>query len=177
MGLNWLEDTVSCLYKLKGYIVIENEDLILQGRHSDIDIIALKEGELLHIECQSWWGPSPKDEGKDFQRLKNRFENSQRQIFDKYKILDKDKLKLKKIFVTSGKPKKLTCGPWKKLQDFCDGHGIELIDRQDIIKELISELKKRYPHPSRVGKEEGITRFLLDLIHFGFIKDESRSKI
>lgn len=170
MGLNWLEDTVSCLYKLKGYVVIENEDLILQGRHSDIDVIAIKEGEFLHIECQSWWGPSINDEKKDFQRLKNRFENTQHQIFDKYKFLDKNKLTLKKIFVTSGKPKKHTTGPWERLQKFCEENGIELVNREEIIKDLILELKKKYPHPSRVGKEEGITRFLLDLIHFGFIK-------
>ena len=64
MGLNWVEDIVSHLYKLKGYMVIENEDLPMPIReyrgvrgHSDIDIIAIEDTELVHIECQSWWGP------------------------------------------------------------------------------------------------------------------------
>ena len=69
MALNWLEDIVSHLYKLKGYTVVENEDLPMPSTehrgirgHSDIDVIAIKANELMHIECQSWWGPSKKDE-------------------------------------------------------------------------------------------------------------------
>lgn len=113
MGLNWLEDVVSHLYKLQGYMVVENEDLKLpktanrtvQG-HSDIDVIAIKDNELIHLECQSWWGPSKEGERKDFQRLKDRFDHAPHLIFENYSFLSKN-MKVRKIFVTSGKPKKV----------------------------------------------------------------------
>lgn len=90
MGLNWVEDIVSHLYMLKGYMVIENEDLLMPiteyrgvRGHSDIDIIAIKDTELVHIECQSWWGPEKKDERKYFRQLKDRFELTPDVIFKK----------------------------------------------------------------------------------------------
>lgn len=178
MSLNWLEESVACLYKLKGYMIIENEDLPMPktesrtvSGHSDIDVIAIKENEIIHIECQSWWGPSKEDEKKELQRLKDRFEHTPSLIFKKYTFLNKDKFKLKNIFVTSGKPKKGRGGPWDRLQEFCNKNEIELVENFQIFKELISELRKKYPNYI-VGKEKGITRFLLDLIRYGFIKDE-----
>lgn len=113
MALNWIEDIVYHLYKLKGYMVIENEDLPMPRTeyrsvrgHSDIDIMAIKDTELLHIECQSWWGPKKGDEEEEFRRLKDRFEQAPVVIFEKYNFLDRGKLKIRNIFVTSGKPKK-----------------------------------------------------------------------
>ena len=178
MGLNWVEDIVSHLYKLKGYMVIENENLPMPRTkyrrvrgHSDIDIIAIKDTELVHIECQSWWGPAKKDEEKEFRRLKDRFEQSPDIIFKKYKFLDRDKLRIKNIFTAGGKPKKSRGnGPWDRLQKFCSKNGIELIEINSIIKELIVELKKKYPKPEKVGKEKGIARFLIHLIHNNFLK-------
>ena len=178
MGLNWVEEIVSHLYKLKGYLVIENEDLPMpetQYRsirgHSDIDVIAIKDSELIHIECQTWWGPKIKDnaEKKEFHRLKDRFERAHIVIFDKYTFLDKEKFKIKNIFVTSGKPKKSRNGPWDRLQDFCNKNDIELKEINSIIKEIITILKKKYPKPIKVGKETGIARFLIHLIHNDFI--------
>ncbi len=91
MGLNWVEDIVSHLYKLRGYMVVENEDLQMSKTanrtvrgHSDIDVIAIKNNELVHIECQSWWGPSKADEQKEFNRLKDRFDQAPVSIFKKY---------------------------------------------------------------------------------------------
>jgi hypothetical protein len=51
VGLNWVEDIVSHLYRLKGYMVVENEDLQMPKTHahSDIDVIAIRGRELLHI--------------------------------------------------------------------------------------------------------------------------------
>ncbi len=179
MGLNWVEDIVSHLYKLKGYMVIENEDLYLSksenrtvGGHSDIDVLAIKDKEILHIECQSWWGPSKSDERKQFDRLKNRFKHAPDATFNKYSFLDKNKISTKKkIFVTSGKPEKSRGnGPWDKLQSFCNKNNIELVEIKNVTKELISVLKNKYPKPDRVGKEEGIARFLIHLTHNDFLK-------
>ncbi len=177
MGLNWLEDLVSQYYKVRGYMVLENEDLPMPKTeyrrvrgHSDIDVIAIKKGEIIHVECQSWWGPGKADESKEFQRLKDRFAQAPDAIFDKYNFLDKNNFKIKNIFVTSGKPKKSRGnGPWDRLQDFCNKNGIELIEIDNIIKELIKELKKKYPKPEKVGKEEGIVRFLIYLMHHDFL--------
>ena len=108
---------------------------------------------------------------KEFRRLKDRFEEAPDVIFKKYKFLERDKLEIKNIFVTSGKPKKSRGnGPWDRLQTFCNKNGIELIEISSIIKELIVELKTKYPKPEKVGKEEGIARFLIHLIHNNFLK-------
>ena len=105
MGLNWVEDLVSHLYQLRGYLVIQNEDLPMTNRaHSDIDIIAIKDGEVIHVECQSWWGPR-KDDAQDLKRLKDRFESAPKRIFEKYAFL-RNGFTPKRVFVTSGKPKR-----------------------------------------------------------------------
>jgi len=177
MGLNWVEDIVSHLYRLRGYMVVENEDLLMPKTasrtvrgHSDIDIIAIKDNELIHIECQSWWVPSKADEQRQFQRLKDRFKYAPKLIFEKYSFLDKDKITVKNIFVTSGKPEKSKeNGPWDRLQEFCNKNGIELVEINKVIEDLISELKKRYSS-YQVGKERGIARFLIHLIQNDFLK-------
>jgi hypothetical protein len=180
MGLNWVEDIVSHLFKLKNYMVIENEDLPMPKTeyrrvrgHSDIDVIAIKSGELVHVECQSWWGPSKKDESKEFRRLKDRFEQAADLVFEKYNFLDTNKLQMRRnIFVTSGKPKKRARnlkGPWDRLQEFCNNNEIELVEINSIIYELIAKLKDKYPKPEKIGKEEGIARFLIHLIHNDFL--------
>jgi len=177
MGFNWIEDIVSHLYKLNGYMVIGNEDLPMPKTkyrgvrgHSDIDILAISDTELIHIECQSWWGPSKADEEKEFRRLNDRFEQAPNVIYGKYKFLDRSKLKVKNIFVTSGKPKKSRGdGPWDRLQKFCSDQGIELVEINSIINQLIDRLKKQYPKPEKVGREEGIARFLIHLTHNDFL--------
>ncbi len=78
---------------------------------------------------------------------------------------------MENIFVTSGKPKKSRGdGPWDRLQKFCNKNGIKLVEINQVIKDLISELKNKYPMPQEVGKEEGIARFLIHLIHNDFLK-------
>ncbi len=92
-------------------------------------------------------------------------------IFKKYNFLKLNKFKIKNIFVTSGKPKKSRGdGPCDRLQKFCSKHEIELVEINSIIKELIKELKNKYPKPEKVGKEEGIARFLIHLIHNNLLK-------
>jgi len=177
MGLNWVEDIVSHLYKLKGYMVIENEDLQMPKTeyrkvrgHSDIDIIAIKDKELIHVECQTCWVPKREDK-KYLRQLGDRFEQAPCRIFEKYEFLKRDELEVKNIFVTSGKPKKSSGhGPWDRLEKFCGGQNIELREINSIIRELIEEFKKRYPKPEKVGKEEGISRFLVHLIHNDFLQ-------
>jgi len=182
MGLNWVEDLVAHLFKVRGYLVIENEDLQLPRTedrairgHSDIDILAINDNEIIHIECQSWWGPAKADEGKQFKRLIERFENSPNYIFTRYPFLKiPGSTGIRKIFVTSGKPKRSTGrGPWDRLAQFCLNNGIELWEIDEVITKLIQELKKRYPRPQEIGKEEGIARFLLHLILRGFISNSS----
>jgi len=178
MGLNWVEDIVSHLYKLRGYMVVENEDLQMPQTktrrvrsHSDIDVIAIKGDELIHIECQSWWGPSRANEAKDFRRLKERFDYAPEAIFSKYSFLDGRSITVKNIFVTSGKPKRSRGnGPWDRLERFCNENGIELVEINEVIEDIISELRKKYPRAQIVGKEVGIARFLIHLIHNDFLK-------
>lgn len=178
MGLNWVEDVVAHLYRLRGYMVVENEDLPMPYSeyrrvrgHSDIDIIAIKDNELVHIESQTWWGPAKKDESKDFRRLKDRFDHTPDLIFNKYSFLDRHNITIRNIFVTSGKPKKSRGnGPWDRLDRFCSENGIELVEINTIIQELIGELRDRYPKPQEIGKEQGIARFLIHLIHNQFLR-------
>jgi hypothetical protein len=178
MALNWLEDVVSHLYRLKGYLVVENEDLQMpqtESRrvrgHSDIDVMAIKDGELVHVECQSWWGPARAEEERAFQRLRDRFEHAPEVIFDRYPFLDKHALATKRVFVTSGKPKRSRGnGPWDRLEAFCRKNGIELLEVNEVIEELISELRVKYPKAAGVGREVGIARFLLHLIQNDFLK-------
>lgn len=177
MGLNWVEDIVAHLYKLRGYLVIENQDLQMPydeyrkiRGHSDIDVLAIKNDELIHIECQSWWGPSLAEEAKEFRRLKDRFEHTVTLVFERDAFLNRNKMKVKNIFVTSGKAKKSTgSGPWDRLKSFCTENEILLVEINDIIRELIAELKMKYPKPELVGKETGIARFLIHLAHNDFL--------
>jgi hypothetical protein len=140
--------------------------------HSDIDVLAVKDNELVHIECQSWWGPARKDEDKDFTRLKDRFVHAPDLIFRKYPFLNERNNTVRNIFVTSGKPKKSSGnGPWDRLDRFCSENGIQLTEINTIIRDLIGELKGKYPRPQEIGKEEGIARFLMHLIHNQFLKE------
>ena len=181
MGLNWLEDIVAQLYKLKGYIVLQNEDLPMPIKdyrtvrgYSDIDVLAIKGNKVLHIECQSWWSPSPKEEEKVFRKLKDRFNQAETVIFEKYTFLNKNKFKVTNIFVVGGKPNRPRKGGlWDRLEQFGRKNGIQLVDVNTIIKEVIEILKQRYPRKERIGREEGVIRFLLHLIHNGFIKTSS----
>jgi hypothetical protein len=178
MALNWLEDIVSHLYRLKGYLVVENEDLQMpqtESRrvrgHSDIDVMAIRGGELVHIECQSWWGPARAEEEKAFERLRDRFEHAPEVVFDRYPFLDRQAFTAKRVFVTSGKPKRgRGNGPWARLETFCEENEIELVEVNEVIEELISELRGKYPRAAEIGREVGIARFLLHLIHNDFLK-------
>ena len=135
--------------------------------HSDIDILAIKQDELVHIECQSWWGP-PKDDARDLKRLKDRFEIASTMVFYKHPFLRG--FTSKRVFVTSGKPKHgRGNGPWDRLSRFCSQNQIELVEINAVIRQLVDELKEAYPTTHKVGKEEGIARFLIHMIHNDFL--------
>jgi len=60
MTKNWVEDLVAEFYRLQGYFVATNLDLPMPKTeyrkvrgHSDIDVLAIKNNEVKHIECQS----------------------------------------------------------------------------------------------------------------------------
>jgi len=176
MALNWLEEVVSRYYKLCKYVVIENEDLqmpITKYRkikgHSDIDIIAIKDGKLLHVECQVNWCPGKSGEKKAFRGLRDKFERTPDVLFKRYSFLRQYGTIIKR-FVTSGSQNPQPNGPWSRLQEFCEKEGIELIEINTIIEDLIRELRERYPKPNRVGAEKGIARFLIHLIHNDFLQ-------
>jgi len=65
MALNWVEELVGQLYQTKkGYLVVYDLDLPMPKTdsrsvrgHSDIDVLAISNGEVVNVECQSWWGP------------------------------------------------------------------------------------------------------------------------
>ena len=177
MALNWVEEIVSHLYKLREYMVIENEDLPMpkgvSGR-AEADIIAFNDRELVHVECMTGWWPSTKNEAekREFQKLNSKFERVQKEIFEKYNFLKWRKLKIIKVFVTGGKAKNpRPNGPWSRLQDFCGKNRIKLMEINSIIEDLIEELRNKYPKREQVvGKEEGIARFLMHLIHNDFLQ-------
>jgi hypothetical protein len=138
--------------------------------HSDIDVLAISKSEVVHIQCQSWWGPGKASEPKELNRLGCRFGVAPDVIRKKYPFLDGRTIRNR--FVTTGKPKRLdTDGPWSRLQAFCFSNGIELVEVNTILRELVVLLRQKYPRPDRVGKEPSLTRFLLHLIHNGFVNE------
>jgi len=178
MGLNWIEDIVAQLYKLKGYMVLEDEIVLLPRNikravqaPTDLDVVAINEKEVIHIECQTWWVPDKHQEVIMKQKLKEKYKISKKILFQRYKLLNKNKQIFRKIFVVGGKPKEGRKGPWSRLEKFCKRNKIELIDINDIIKEMIIILKEKYPKGKPIGKERGIVRFLMHLIQNNFIKE------
>ena len=172
MALNWLEDVVSHLYKLRGYIVLENEDLPMPegvpGR-GEADVIAFKDREMVHVECATWWGPGIAGEQKAFQQLNSKFERVPDQIFRRYSFLERYG-PIIKIFVTCTTNANRQHGrPWDNLQAWCNDNDIELIEINSVIEDLIRELRKENPGLGRVGVK-GIALFLMHLIHNDFLK-------
>ena len=177
MALNWVEELVGQLYQTKGYLVVYDVDLPMPKTdsrsvrgHSDIDVLAISNDEVVHVECQSWWGPDRASEPKELKRLKDRFDVAPDVIRTKYPFLDCRTIRNR--FVTTEKPKRLgTDGPWNRLQAFCSSNGIELVEVNTILRELVALLRQKYPRPDRVGKEPFLTKFLLHLIHNGFVNE------
>ncbi len=180
MGLNWLENLIAHLYQIRGYMVIQNLDLPMPKNesrsvrgHSDVDIMAINKTEIIHIECQSWWGPDLASEKRELKRLKTRFDHAPKMIRERFPFLKRNS-KFVNVFVTSGKPKRgQGKGPWSRLQKFCAEEDIELREINMVIEELIFELRKKYPRPDRVGKEPPLARFLLHLIHNNFLRENT----
>ena len=169
MGISWVEDLVSEYYKLKGYLVIENEDIVLPKKsnrivqaHSDIDILAIKENEIIHAECVLFWGPSKKDEPKWKAKLKDNLQKAE----EKIKQNLGNQIKIKNVLVVGYKPNNpKEDGPWRRLEVFCSEEDIILIDLNDVIKKLIHNLKKKYPKSKgKVGKHNKLISFLIYLL-------------
>jgi len=181
MGLNWVEDLVAHLYQIRGYMVIQNLDLPMpktESRsvrgHSDVDVLAINEAEIIHIECQSWWGPDKASERRELRRLEARFDQAPETIRERFPFL-KRKSKFVNVFVTSGKPKKVQGkGPWSRLQKFCYDNSIKLCEINTVIQDLIVELRNKYPTPYRVGKEPPLARFLLHLFHNNLLREKNK---
>lgn len=178
MALNWVEELVGQLYQTKGYLVVYDVDLPMPKTssrsvrgHSDIDVLAISSNrEVVHVECQSWWGPKRASEQNELKRLKDRFDVASNVIHTRYSFLEGQKVLNR--FVTTGKPKRLgTDGPWNRLQTFCTNNEIELVEVNSILRELVKLLRQKYPKSDRVGKEPSLTRFLLHLIHNGFVNE------
>lgn len=177
MALNWIEEIVGELYQIKGYLVVYDVDFQMpktEGRrvrgHSDIDVLAISNDEVVHVECQTWWGPGIASENREFERLKARFIEAPNVIGKRFPFLHGRVIKNR--FVTTGKPMRLRPdGPWSRLQKFCSDNSVELVELNDILKELIKQLQRKYPRPDRVGKERSLTRFLLHLIHSRYLKE------
>lgn len=174
MALNWLEEVVSQLYKLRGYIVLENEDFPMPdgvGGRAEADIMAFKDGKLLQIECEGWWGYGTANEQEAFDKLNSKFLHAQNSIFNRYSFLEQYK-PIIKTFVAGGRVNNpRPDGPWNRLQAWCNDNDIELIEINSVIEDLIRELRLRRenPDPLRVG-EKGISQFLLHLILNDFLK-------
>ena len=148
--------------------------------HSDIDVLAIKNNEIIHVECQTWWGPKKENEDRERTRLKERFDVSSKVLFERYgflkNVFQTQPPTITKVFVTSGRPKKIqedeSEGSWRRLKDFCEENGIQLKEINDIVKEFIEKIREKYPKPNIIGKEESyVTRLLIHLIHNGFINE------
>jgi len=121
----------------------------------------------VHIECESWWGPSRDEEKKKLGHLKERFEVSPGELKGKFAFLTThlNQAGPRKVFVTSGKPTKSRGGPWERLETFCNEHDIELKEVKAVLEEFITELAKKYRRKDgRVGREESfVTRLLIQM--------------
>ncbi len=92
----------------------------------------------------------------------------------KYGFLEPESFTLSRVFVTSGRPKGgRGKGPWDRLETFCTEHQIELLEINTVIRRLARQLLARYPGSGIIGKEPTLSRFLLHLIHAGFINRDS----
>lgn len=177
MGLNWIEDLVGQFYQAQGYVVIYDVDLPMPktssrtvSGHSDIDVLAIGDSEVVHVECQSCWVPEKAKEQKELKRLKDRFDVAQVLMRSNYPFLNRHAILNQ--FVTTGKPKRIkTNSPWIRLQTFCSENGIILIEVNAILKDFIRLLQKKYPRKDRVGKEPSLARFLLHMIQNGFVNE------
>jgi hypothetical protein len=70
--------------------------------HSDIDVVAIKSGQIILIECKSYWTQKT---GTAFKKLKEQFRSSEKQFQKKFPFF---KGRVKRILVTSGKPAKFS---------------------------------------------------------------------
>jgi len=165
---NWLEEVVAQLWKLKGYLVLTNLDIILQrgdrrrvSGHSDLDVLAYREHEVIFINCEVYWQSNSPER---LDHVKEVFDTARAQLPNKFPFLASSQSVYKRIIVTHGKP--------KKLSRFCSENGIELMTIKEAITALIREIKAKYPTSvGIVGREESyITRFLMQLIWDGFIQ-------
>ena len=143
--------------------------------HSDIDVLAISENEIVHIECEGWWGPPLSEESRRLEHLRERFDVAAVEIRNKFPFLAayfEQPSKLRKVFVTSEKPLTSRGGPWERLERFCNKHRIELKEVREVLADLITELRNRYPKRAGiVGKEESfVTRLLIQLIGDGFLR-------
>lgn len=165
---NWLEEAISQYYKLKGYITITNITYPTgKGRISDIDVLAINANSVVHIECSTWWEPTPKNVEKENIRLLNKFSCAEKYIFSQYPFLEKltGKKITEKILITSGSKEKSHWGEalLPNLQTFCERNNIKLIEIKDFIDELINILKSK--KKEKIGREESHSiRMLIQLI-------------
>ena len=180
MALNWLEQLVADLYRLRDYLVHTNVDLLLRrgeqravGGHSDIDVLAANGQEVLHFECQTWWVAGPSEEKREFGRLIDRFEQGEEHLRKLWPFLfpDKDKTPYRRVFVVGGRPDKPTGkGPYDRLDAFAKQHGIEVRNLEDLVSEYLDELDRAFPSADKVGKEVGQAGLLLYLRKYGWLK-------
>ena len=124
MARNWLEEIVSELWRLRGYLVVTDLDLPMPKTpsrrvraHSDIDVLAINDREVVHIECEGWWGPAREDEIRRLEHIKERFDVAAVDIPRRFPFLKSyfaQPSRTKRVFVTSGKPQISRGGPWAR---------------------------------------------------------------
>ncbi len=171
MARNWLEELVAEFYRLKGYLVITDLDLPMPSTssrsvrgHSDIDVLAIKSKEMIHVECKNYWTSNTED---GIEKLKEQFEISEPMIIKNFPFLNGIH-NFRKVLVTNGKP--------RKLEQMCQKHGIILKDISvDILDPVIAHLKKEMKdQPGLIGKRESfVTRLLIHMIEDGEYLQES----
>lgn len=168
MAISYVEDIASEYYRLKGYLVSKDVHYqvpkAVSGKTAegwkDIDVLALNEKEVLLVECKGFTGTMKADEM--YKKLLNDFKSAEEYYVKKSALLS-DK-KIKKILVVDYST--------PKLDNMLVKGNIEIFHLNDLMKDFLRILKTRIT-TLRMGKEEHpMTRTLLFLLAWGFLKIE-----
>ncbi len=177
-----LEEIAKRFFMSKGYLVAENVLFFLPAERerkkvsgwSDIDILAYKKSEIVIVQCKEFLGTEESE--RVVNKILNWFEKAEEFIKNEkpYKDLVTEDTQIKKCVVLNfPQPKKAV----KRLKK----PGIEVIDMETIVKELISSVKEKIEKYEKRrtgarGKEIDLIRYFIKiLLERSFLRSEKLS--
>jgi len=132
-----------------------------EGGWGDLDVLAFKGDEVKLIECKTFLGT--KAATKIISEIESDFEMAKEYILDHYPFLRGKKLS---YLVVAESPKNLTL-----YQKCVSKLNMEVISFGEVIKGMVGILSGQVEPFIKVGKEEeNMTRLLISLIQFGFLR-------